>query len=312
VVSGTFGTNAYQLVFFMLVFVGVLAGISAKERQRQVARWAPILVAASLGVIVLAQYRGLLVTTGLTVILIALVLGSTGARGWLVGASAIVALTVALVLVAQYLPFIKISQTFDQDPVDIASQRVRIIDQLDSLYSDTPRYAITGTGPGTYSSRGWQTFGKAESDSKSNVAGSYAVALTGGAYHTDVSDKYVQPLRIYSQANPVSGSYAVNSPFAEYISVAAEVGLPGLIVFVCLYVGAFLAALRRTARALRVERAGNPVPAILLAALVAFFVLLQMGLLENWLEVTRLTFIAWALLAIGTKEFEAQAPSTSA
>jgi hypothetical protein len=31
-----------------------------------------------------------------------------------------------------------------------------------------------------------------------------------------------------------------------------------------------------------------------------------MGLLENWLEVTRLTFIAWALLAIVTKEFDAR------
>jgi hypothetical protein len=30
-----------------------------------------------------------------------------------------------------------------------------------------------------------------------------------------------------------------------------------------------------------------------------------MGLLENWLEVTRLTFIAWAVLAISTKEFDA-------
>jgi hypothetical protein len=44
---------------------------------------------------------------------------------------------------------------------------------------------------------------------------------------------------------------------------------------------------------------------LLITTTIAFFALLQMGLLENWLEVTRLTFISWALLAISTKEFDA-------
>jgi hypothetical protein len=31
-----------------------------------------------------------------------------------------------------------------------------------------------------------------------------------------------------------------------------------------------------------------------------------MAFLQNWLEVTRVTFIAWALLGVATKEFEAR------
>ncbi len=35
-------------------------------------------------------------------------------------------------------------------------------------------------------------------------------------------------------------------------------------------------------------------------------VLLLLGALENWLEVTRITFFAWALLAIAAKELGAR------
>src|SRR2546428_702763 len=43
VVSGTFGTNAYQLVFFLLVVLGLLAGIFTVEPKRTAARFAPAL-----------------------------------------------------------------------------------------------------------------------------------------------------------------------------------------------------------------------------------------------------------------------------
>jgi hypothetical protein len=47
-------------------------------------------------------------------------------------------------------------------------------------------------------------------------------------------------------------------------------------------------------------------PALAVASVVAFTVLLQMGLLANWFEVTRLTFIAWILLAVTSKELSAR------
>ena len=39
---------------------------------------------------------------------------------------------------------------------------------------------------------------------------------------------------------------------------------------------------------------------------MAFVTLVQMALLENWLEVTRVTFIAWAMLAVCLKEFDSR------
>jgi hypothetical protein len=305
-IAGTFGTNAYQLVFFLLLFVSLLAGIYTYERQRLVARFVPLLIALSLLTIVLAQYRALLVTTGLVLLLCAVILGGRRSRGLIAAGTAVAAFMAALAFGAAKLPILKLDQTLNQDPSSIASQRVKIAGQVERLYNDEPQFIITGTGPGTFSSRGWQTFAGSEANSESNVAGSYALKLTGGhAYRTDVSDRYVQPL-LQSRGGEVAGSRAVKSPYSDYIAVAAEVGFLGLLILVSIYVGAFIAALRRTIAAARSPLPSDPLPALLLTTTIAFFALLQMGLLDNWLEVTRLTFIAWALLAISTKEFDAR------
>jgi transcriptional regulator with XRE-family HTH domain len=305
-ITGTFGTNAYQLVFFLLLFVSLLAGIYTYERQRLVARFVPILIALSLVTIVLAQYRALLVTTGLVLLLCAVILGGRRSRGVIAAGTAVAAFMAALAFGAAKLPILKLDQTLNQDPASIASQRVKIAGQVERLYNDEPQFIITGTGPGTFSSRGWQTFAGSEANSESNVAGSYALKLTGGhAYRTDVSDRYVQPL-LERRGGEVAGSRAVKSPYSDYIAVAAEVGFLGLLILALIYVGAFIAALRRTIAAVRSPLPSDPLPALLLTTTIAFFALLQMGLLDNWLEVTRLTFIAWALLAISTKEFDAR------
>jgi hypothetical protein len=305
-ITGTFGTNAYQLVFFLLIFVALLAGIYTYERPRLVARFVPLLIAMSLVTIVLAQYRALLVTTGLALLLCAVVLGGRRSRGLIAAGTAVAAFMAALAFGAANLPILKLDQMLNQDPASIASQRVKIAGQVERLYNDEPQFIITGSGPGTFSSRGWQTFAGSEANSESNVAGSYALKLTGGhAYHTDVSDRYVQPL-LERRGGEVAGARAVKSPYSDYVAVAAEVGFLGLLILVSIYVGAFITALRRTIAAVRSPLPSDPLPAILLTTTVAFFALLQMGLLDNWLEVTRLTFIAWALLAISTKEFDAR------
>jgi hypothetical protein len=306
-ITGTFGTNAYQLVFFLLLFVTLLAGIYTNERRRAVARFAPILIGLGLATIVLAQYRGLLVTTGLALLLSAVIVGARRSRGLIAAGTAILAFMAALAFGAANLPILKLDQTLNEDPASLASQRLKVAGQVERLYNDEPRFMVTGTGPGTFSSRGWQTFALSDRTSESNVAGSYALSLTGGhAYHTDVSDRYVDPL--LQNETTVAGSRAVSSPYSEYIGVAAEVGFLGFLILVMIYAGAFIAALRRTLAAFRSPLPSDPLPALLLTSTIAFFALLQMGLLDNWLEVTRLTFISWALLAISTKEFDARVP----
>jgi hypothetical protein len=302
-ISGTFGTNAYQLVFFLLVFTGVLFGVFTFERTRSAARVAPLLFVLILASIFLAQYRALLVTSALTVALIGLLLGAR-ARG-VVG---VVAVIVSFVLVLSYVshrfPDLKFAQTvatLSSDPGLYLNQRWEAVRNVINLYSDDPTAIITGTGPGTFSSRAWQTFASIGSTSRSNVQGPYVSKLTGGvAYHTDVSDRYVLP-QLQTGA-VIQGSHALTSPFSSYLSLMAEVGLFGFFLITSLYVGAAAHAVRMTRKIVRDPGAAGPLPGILLGCTVAFTVLLQMGFLENWLEVARVTFLAWMILAVASKE----------
>jgi transcriptional regulator with XRE-family HTH domain len=307
-ISGTFGTNGYQLVFFLLVFGAVLAGIFTFEHQRLAARVAPVLFVGALASIFLAQFRALLLTTVLTVVLLAALLGSARFRGVVAGVVIAGALLVTLSYTAQAFPVLKFAptiQAFRKDPGSFVSQRLRAVENVSELFSGQPRYVLTGAGPGTFSSRGWQTFALADSTSGSNVQGAYARRLTGGrVYETDVSDRFVIPQA--REGKVVGGSRALSSPYLSYSSVLAELGVLGLVLLAGIYLAALARSVRMTLVARRRAGPGDPLPAVLLGSTVALFVLVQMGILDNWLEVTRLTFPTWALLAIATKEYQAR------
>ena len=308
VVSGTFGTNAYQLVFFLLVVGALLAGIFTFEPHRRVAKYVPLLFVAILATIFLAQYRALILTTVATLVLIGLLLGTVRLRGLVLGLIVIVTFGLTLNFTAQSLPALGLGpavKAFTSNPGQIVKERARALDHLAHLYTDHPRYILTGTGPGTYSSRSWQTFAHARSTSPSNVAGRYALLLTGGEiYETDVSEKYVAPQADNPQV--FQGSYALKAPYSDYTSLLAEIGFFGFAGMVFIYLAALVRAGSMTLTLRRLAPRGDPLPALALAATVGFFVLLQMGTLQSWLEVTRLTFPVWIILAVVTKEFHAR------
>jgi hypothetical protein len=304
-ISGTFGENAYQLVFFLLVVGALLAGIFTFEKKRPVARLVPVLFVLSLGTIFLAQYRALLLTTFFTIILIAVVLGSARLRGVAIGAVTAFAFLVTLNYVADTLPGLRLGGTIEVltgNPTQIVSKRGHALDHVLELFDDDPNYIMTGTGPGTYASRAFQTFTSAESRSQSNVAGAYVLRFTGGKpYTTDVSDRYIAP-RV-KEGEVFQGSRALGMPFSDYTSVLAEVGVLGFGAIAIIYLTALIYSGRIALAVRRRPIPNDPLPALALACLAAFFVLLQMALLQSWLEVTRITFPAWILLAVVTKEF---------
>ena len=305
--SGTFGENPYQLVFFLILIVGLLAGIFTFEKRRLVAPLTPFVLIAIFIVTFLAQYRALLLTLALTIVLLGFLLARHSARGVVGAAFVLMALVGTLVYAAQNIPEFKFQATIADsggDPTFYLKQRLKTIDPVERMFADTPRFAITGSGPGTYSSRAWRTFAVI-ADSETEVTSGYAQKLIGGRpYHTDVSDKYLRPeLR---KATVISGSYAIASPYSSYTSLAAEVGAPGFILIVGIYTWALLSSLRMARISFRFATPGDPLPALICASLVAFFALMQMGLLGNWLEVTRISFISWIIFAVATKEFNAR------
>jgi transcriptional regulator with XRE-family HTH domain len=301
-ISGTFGENAYQLVIFLLAAAALVAGVYTFEKKRPAARLAPFFFAAIVITIVLAQYRAILLTMVTTALLIAVLLGFIKLRGAV--ASVLIAVTFAFSLsyVSALYPELKYASTvatLTSDPGLYLSKRLGVVGNVTKLYNDNPRYIVTGTGPGTFSSRAWYLF---QPSARSQKGLGVKTASRNG-YQTDVSTKYVQPRLQTATAESVGGSYAVTSPFSSYTSLLAEVGILGFIAMVSIYGGAFLHAMRMTIRALKRPSPQDPLPGLLLCCTAGFFVLLQMAILENWWEVTRLPFIFWAILAVATKEF---------
>lgn len=307
--SGTFGENPYQLVFFLLVSVGLLAGIFTFEKRRPITRLIPVLLFAIFIVTFLAQYRALLLTMFLAIVLLAVLLAPQSTRGVIGASLALLALVGTMTYAAQNIPEFKFQATIEDsngDPTFYLKQRIKTFDPIETMFAEHPSYTVTGTGPGTFSSRAWRTFAVVV-DSETDVASGYAQKLTGGRpYQTDVSDRYLVPA--LRDADLISGSHAVTSPYSEYSALLAEVGVPGFLLITGLYVWAFLASLRITRRSLKTAKQGDPLPGLACASLVAFFALLQMGILGNWLEVTRITFITWIIFAVVMKEYNARKP----
>jgi transcriptional regulator with XRE-family HTH domain len=213
VISGTFGTNAYQLVFFLLVAAALLAGIFTFEPGRAMARFAPVLLACIFLVVLLAQFRALLFTTVLTVVLVGVLVGTSRSRGVAAGFFGLISFVLVLSYVASAFPFLKFNQdlgTLNREPGKYFTDRLHAVDPVGQLFNDNALFIATGTGPGTFSSRGWYTFAVSDSKSRSNTAGPIARKLTGGIYHTDVSDKYVLPQ--LERGAALNGSTAVSSP----------------------------------------------------------------------------------------------------
>jgi transcriptional regulator with XRE-family HTH domain len=308
-ITGTFGENGYQLVLFLLVVVAATAGLITYDAQRPIARFGLPVIIASTVVIFLVQYRTLLLTMALTVLLIGYFMRGR-ARGVMVGLAVTGVLLGTLYVVASNLTFLKYQQVGDiaqAGPMVFINARLDVAGDVANLYGDNARFVLTGSGPGTFSSRAFRTFSVLDNP-KHTTAGSLAYDFVGGEpYRTDVSERYTVP-RVREE-KVIGGSLQLTQPYASYTAVAAETGMPGLLLIVALYLLGFSWAFRMVQRAIGEQRVSDPVVPVALAAAVVFFVLLQLGALENWLEATRITFFGWALLAITAKELHARRDS---
>lgn len=312
-ISGTFGENPYQLVFFLIVFCALLAGIVMAEPRRRAARAAPLLVLGALAAVFLAQYRALLVAAAVAIVLLAWLLATAPragrARGLLFGIFAVAAFVGVLGFVAVRFPTTKYEPYLaevQQSPFSFVQVRVEALGGALDMFDAQPETVPVGSGPGTFSSRAWETFSNAKNVKRApnDPVGRGIDLLTGGArYSTDVSDRYSAPRQRNQEV--ILGSRALSSPFSSYTSLLAEVGVLGLLVMAAIYAAALGQAIGAARSAMRIEHAGSVV-GLALAAVVAFALLLQMAVLGNWLEVTRLTMLSWMLLAVVAKELDAR------
>jgi hypothetical protein len=303
VVSGTFGENAYQLVFFMLICMALVAGITTIERKRRTARLAPLFFAATAATILLAQYRSILLTALLAVLFVTVLLGLVRVRGALAGVLVAITFIAALSAIPAIFPELKIQDAVNQvtgEPGKYVKARVDAGSDIPKIYTDQPSAVVIGAGPGSVNSRAWGTYYR---DANRDSLGVSLPFLVSGD-QTDLAQKYTIPHQ--EDTGAIEGSFLIANPFASYYALLAEVGIIGFVLMLFIYGRALVDSTRMSLITLRHARDGDALPGLALAVTVGFFVLIQLAILENWWEVTRLTFLLWAIFAVVTKEFEAR------
>ncbi len=296
-VSGTFGINAYQFTYFLgLWLLYVLGGTLNRTGRKSLRQNVMILLslACVFGLFYAAQYRAMLVFFTL-VILVSLWASPVRFSKRVMQMIGVAAVSVgALISVATAYPDLKLLGVFDlfQDATPVVeSGKAQAVGKVGEMYGDMPHTMLVGSGPATFTSRAHQTFSKAP-QAKKEAAGAFLVSIMGGRYQTDVAREYVGTIDV----KPIQGGTTASSPFSSYTSLAAEVGILGLFI----YLAAYGIALTYSYRKLRQSAATGDA----LTARLAFtcfgglILLLVQALFDNWLDATRVAIPLWILVGL--------------
>ncbi len=285
----TFGINQNQAAFFMALVMTWLAA----RWFCGLAHWvdkALLLVLAPL--FFLAGFKILWVLYPLSmIIVVALVLVR---RLRLLARIALPAAVLAGLglAVVRFVPYSEVSlfnrfATFD--PYELG--KVQVLLRMKDIWFTRPWGPLVGVGPGAFSSQAFTTFADIRTGGGIGYLSDREVS---GFYMTETAEQYMLPYLHLGQY--ALGSSVVSRPTASIISLPAETGLFGFLAMAAVYGATLLRLLRDARRAVSPESL-----ALSLTAAVCLLMLLQIALLDNYLEVSRVTSLVWLMigLAIG-------------
>jgi hypothetical protein len=297
VMAGTFGFNAYQGMTFVGFWLFWVVGTALHDLEsgRGVSRlWLAARVALIFGMFFAAQYRAMMVFLPLLLIVLVQSAPSGGVRkgAIMLGTAAVAA--AALLLVAQFFPEHKLLETMqlarEPEPL-LKSGKVQAAENTLRMFADRPKALAIGTGPGTYSSRAYRTLVGERSGRGSDVAGEHIQRLFGEKqFTTDVAREYIDSIPF----DPIDGGTTLSVPYASWLSLPAETGIPGFLLFAAIYWRAFRFAWSRV-------RAGpgaqdRTMFALSFTCAGSVLLVIIQGFIDNWLEVTRVTIPLWLLI----------------
>ncbi len=168
--------------------------------------------------------------------------------------------------------------------------KFKAFQNLMRLYEQVPHAVVFGVGPGSYSSRGFQTFVQAApgAEDYTNVVRGYINPI----YPSIWAQKFVVPLVFNSTY--MFGSWTIDGPYSSYLSLLAEVGVLGFLIYIRIYYVVFKRALASSKKA---WKQGNfDLFAVSIACISGIIFLFQMAFLDNWFETSRVTVPLWLLL----------------
>ena len=303
-ISGTFGENAYQLTYFLLAWNGLfLLRQSRRANRIRAAFLSGAVEIITLTIILLAQFRSILPFAAFTWLLTHLIVNRPSARGLAATGLGMLTAVVVFIQVDRQFPHLKwgeVLQIPQRSDEAYQSGKVQSVLNFGQLVGEQPQVLLVGTGPGTYASRGFRTFSIAGRDDVVNVW--YRDIFGADYYVTDVAARYVLPVARYF----AFGAATTAGPWFSYLSIPAELGLPGLAIVLVIYLRGIYLAWR--AFILRRQR-DQETASLALFAMIALVLLLQMGFIENWLETSRATVPAWTILGVVLAQFKPESAS---
>ena len=170
--------------------------------------------------------------------------------------------------------------------------KVRILKDMPEILTTRPWGVLVGVGPGTTTSRAFQTFADLP------MRGGYAdvtYALIRPTYMTEIAREYVLPL--LSRRSAQLGSTTIVYPYSSYISLLAETGLLGFAAMMAVYWLTWLRLMKLAQSASRPQAR-----ALALAAAMGILTLLVISVIDNYLENTRMASLAWLLVGLALAE----------
>jgi len=287
-ISGTFGLNAYQLVFYLLAWNVLILSPSEKSRYSAF-RWIAVFLTqlALLIIILLAQFRAFIPSLLLTWLFTYLILYRPSMKTFArvsIAASLPVVLFLAINRIFPELKYQDILQLPERTQEISESGKIEVIRNYVKMVGENPQVLLIGTGPGTFLSRGFRVF---------SIYGKYEVAnqvfrdlFDTSSYLSDVAKKYIVP--ITARGLFTFGAATTSEPWFSHLAILAELGLIGYLIVMATYFQAARMSWRMTS-------SGGSTATLSRWVLVAIFILLQLGFVGEWLEVTRVTIPIWLI-----------------
>ncbi len=298
-VSGTFGYNSYQLIFFISLWLFIF--LSKKLYAGDTKSFGPkvLMIGATALVFVvffLAQYLSMLAAFPLTIAFFLIAQPGKKMGKTIVGL-VVLALFVSLFKeIDARFPQLKLGRVYEKlQKAEIDKiGKVRLLNTIPKIYfEEAPHFGFIGTGPGTYASRAAQAVSgtSATSSSRTNIFADSDFNLA--SYHiSDVALKYIAP--IYRSGIQIGTT--PDNPQMSFVAIFVEYGaLGGLLIY-----GMYGAMLYWGWSSMRLARARRDETLYVLAgaALGGGMILLEMGFLGTFLESSRVTIPMWIVFGL--------------
>ncbi len=168
--------------------------------------------------------------------------------------------------------------------------KFRIYSNVAEMFVENPETIILGTGPGNFLSRANYTF-TYEINIKDKGVGNLVKDIFGIKY-TVMSDFHYKYVYNSLRTEVILGTYQLSNPSTSYLSAITEIGIFGGIAIIFIYILLIVKSIKFF-RLIR-ERRPEYVPlALALIAISTYF--FQLGFLENYWEMARVTLPLWFL-----------------